>query len=93
MSEDRAAAFRDHIVRALRIADEATVELIESEGIQQPSTSAVRWYDTAPLLNANEYPSELLDMHAETIRYGIERRLLERHPSTADLVRVTRRPR
>lgn len=93
-TEDRADAFRMHMVRALQIADASAVSLIETECAAEPATeSGPTWYDTRPLLDVREYSGELVDLNVQSITYGLERGLLARHPAAdrAHLVRVVRR--
>lgn len=95
ITDDRADAFRAHMLRAVRIADEATLELVESEGVHWRDAEGIEWFDIRWLLDPREHAPELIDQHALTVEYGLERRLLARHPDPQrpHFVRVARRPR
>jgi hypothetical protein len=90
---DRAAAFRDYMLRAMQIADAAVVTLIEIECRFETHPSGTRWYDTRPLLDVREFSGPLVDLHQQHITHGVERQLLIRHPAPdlTHLVRVVRR--
>lgn len=77
---DAGAAFRDHIARALLIADSSVQALVQSECASTTGPDGMRWFDTAPLLDVREYAQASCDVHAHALAYGFERRLLQRHP-------------
>lgn len=78
---------------ALAIAGRAVIELIESQCrcpfvAGDPHT----WWNVEPLTNPHEQPSQIVDMHAECLRFARAARLIENHPTRAGLVRIVHRP-
>lgn len=56
------------------------VECIETE-CDAVDLSGYRWYDTRPMLNANELPAELIDMNTEILDLALTAGLIARHPA------------
>jgi hypothetical protein len=88
---DRAQQFRQQVLRAYRIADEAVAMLVYSECVATDAQGAV-WFDTAPLTDPREYAPTTCDSHALWLAYGLDRLVLRPHPATPALVRLAPRP-
>ena len=89
LAQEQRAALQ--LERAVKIADEAAIELIESEG--WPTTRQdVRWYDITPLRNVHEFSAELIDLHNARLAHAEDRGLIALHPEIPGLVRITRQP-
>ena len=92
---DRAAQFREQMVRAVRIANESTLQLIRDDcTLSHEGEDGTLWYDTSPLLDPREYSAPVIDMHRQVLAYGEEQQLFTRHPAAdmSHLVRLQRRP-
>ena len=79
-----------HLERAMRIANAAVVADIESNCPALRSPCGTTWYDTRPMLDQREHSSEVVDMAALAIQYGVEAGLLLRHAEHPYWLRVAR---
>jgi hypothetical protein len=74
---------------AHQIADRAVVCDIESEGHLQTDEHGRRWYDTRPMLDPREQPSDFIEMAKQALSYALDRGLVFPHPAHVYLVRIT----
>jgi hypothetical protein len=75
---------------AHKLADRAVISDIESEGHPQTDEHGRKWYDTRPMLDERELPSDFVEMNRQALQYASERGLTMPHPTAPYLVRITR---
>lgn len=76
------------IAQAFRIANEAVVSDIETEGIRDHDRTDGRWFDIRPMFDPREHSPEVIDMNTEAIAYALASGVITADPQSAHLVRI-----
>jgi hypothetical protein len=84
-----AAAAQDAIAELER-TDVSAMLLIQQRGWPE-SIDGQRWLDTRPMLDEREVGLRMKDQARIALAHALQRRLVERHPVHAHLVRAARR--
>jgi hypothetical protein len=75
---------------SMQIADQAVVCDIETGAVPVRDADDRRWYDVRPMLDEREHCTQMIDMATQGLAYALMRGLVQRHPTAAHLVRITR---
>lgn len=79
------------IRRSLMLADHATLAQIRAECHPvSPRHDPEGWRDVRPMLDPREHSGQSIDIATELLAYARDRGLIQRHPESAHLVRITR---
>lgn len=79
------------IRRGLLLADHKVLADIQAEcHLVSPRHDPQGWRDIRPMLDQRERSAMATDMAAEALAYARDRGLIEHHPNSAHLVRITR---
>lgn len=84
----------DALQSLTEVARDAIVADIETECVRvaAPGETDRSWFDTRPMLDANEHAPQALDMAARALALGVAMDIITRHPQHHHLVRVTTGP-